>query len=183
METSRTIAAERSSGSRTRVWLGVVLLAVGLMGHLLAAHAITPYVPAWVAYRDHVAGFLMLTVVSAVVVILLGWRFLRGRPDVTLLIVGALQTIIGLIFFDWRFRVVGLQCGWGRRRPVRRNRRQPAPVVVLPSFRDIRTIGALRLSEGESLRVTTGPRPDPSCARSGSPPGCCSRRRSSPRSP
>lgn len=108
MGTSHTIAAEGGAGSRARLWLGVVLLALGLCGHLLAAHAITPYVSPYVAYRDHVAGFLMLTVVSTIVVMLLGWRFWRGRHDVTLLVVGAIQAILGVVVYLGRFAVLGM---------------------------------------------------------------------------
>jgi len=87
---------------RSWIWLGVILLAVGLSGHLLAARAIGGY---YIAYRDHIAGFLFLTVVSAAIVAALGWRFWKGRHDITLLIVGALQTILGIVIYINRFHI------------------------------------------------------------------------------
>ena len=91
-------------GSRTRRWLGLALLAAGLLGHLLAARAIGG---SYVAYRDHLTGFVGLTVVSVAIVAALGWRFWRGRHDITLLIVGTLQALIGLFVYIERFRVHG----------------------------------------------------------------------------
>jgi hypothetical protein len=88
--------------NRSSIWLGVLLLAIGLSGHLLAARAIGGY---YVAYRDHIVGFLFLTLVSAAIVAALGWRFWRGRHDITLLIVGALQTILGAVIYINRFNI------------------------------------------------------------------------------
>ncbi len=87
---------------RSWIWLGVILLAVGLSGHLLAARAIGGY---YIAYRDHIAGFVFLTLVSAAIVAALGWRFWKGRHDITLLIVGALQTILGIVIYINRFHI------------------------------------------------------------------------------
>ncbi|MGI8499341.1 MAG: hypothetical protein ACR2OG_17350 [Gemmatimonadaceae bacterium] len=89
-----------SRASHGRKWLGVILLAVGLLGHLLAAHAIGS---STIAYSHHVAGFLGLSVVSGILIAGLGWRFWRGRHDITLLILGALQTLLGLIVYIERF--------------------------------------------------------------------------------
>jgi hypothetical protein len=101
MEQSRTVSAA-SPMKRSWIWLGVILLAVGLSGHLLAARAIGGY---YIAYRDHIAGFLLLTVVSGAIVAALGWRFWKGRHDITLLIVGALQTILGIVIYINRFHI------------------------------------------------------------------------------
>ena len=87
---------------RSWIWLGVILLAVGLAGHLLAARAIGGY---YIAYRDHIGGFLLLTIVSAVIVAALGWRFWKGRHDITVLIVGVLQTILGVVIYINRFHI------------------------------------------------------------------------------
>lgn len=84
------------------IWLGVTLLAVGLSGHLLAARAIGGY---YVAYRDHIVGFLFLTLVTGVIIAALGWRFWKGRHDITLLIVGALQTVFGAVIYVERFNI------------------------------------------------------------------------------
>ncbi len=101
MGTPDDATAARTPG-RLRVGLGVLLLAAGLGGHLLAAAAIGGH---YVAYRDHVFGFLFLTVVSLAVVAALGWRFWRGRHDVTVLIVGALQAVLGVLVYINRFNV------------------------------------------------------------------------------
>ena len=89
-------------GKRLRIALGVLLLVAGLSGHLLAAVAIGGH---YIAYRDHIFGFLFLTAVSLVIVAALGRRFWRGRHDVTLLIVGVLQALLGLVIYINRFNV------------------------------------------------------------------------------
>src|SRR5207249_5493599 len=43
--------------SRRRFWIGVLLLVGGLLGHLFAARAIGG---SYVAYRDHIFGFVLL---------------------------------------------------------------------------------------------------------------------------
>src|SRR2546423_14465211 len=87
---------------RPWTWLGVLLLAVGLSGHLLAARAIGGY---YIAYRDHIAGFVGFTVVTGIIAAVLGSRFWKGRHDITLLIVGVLQTILGIVVYIYRFRI------------------------------------------------------------------------------
>src|SRR3982751_6163005 len=101
MEPSQVWAVARPM-KRSWIWLGIVLLAVGLSGHLLAARAIGGY---YIAYRDHIFGFLLFTVVSGAIVAALGWRFWKGRHDITLLIVGALQTILGIVIYINRFHI------------------------------------------------------------------------------
>ena len=89
-------ANSRSEIKQSWVWLGVILLVVGLSGHLLAARAIGGY---YIAYRDHIAGFVFLTVVSGAILAALGWRFWKGRHDITLLSVGAVQAILGALIY------------------------------------------------------------------------------------
>jgi hypothetical protein len=84
--------------------LGVILLGVGLLLHLLSARAIGG---SYVAYRDHILGFVGLTLVSGAIVAGLGWRFWKGRHDITLLILGVLQTVIGVLVYINRFSVHG----------------------------------------------------------------------------
>jgi hypothetical protein len=84
--------------------LGVILLGVGLLLHLLSARAIGG---SYVAYRDHIFGFVILTLVSGVIIAGIGWRFWRGRHDITLLILGAVQAIAGLDVYLNRFSVHG----------------------------------------------------------------------------
>lgn len=101
MEMPRVIAVA-GTVSRRRIWLGVILLGVGLLGHLLAAQAIggSP-----VAYGHHIFGFFLILLVSGALIAGLGWRFWRGRHDITLLIVGAVQALFGLVIYVERFRI------------------------------------------------------------------------------
>ena len=101
MKTAASITGSRA-GFAARMWLGLALLAAGLSGHLFAAHAI-----AWHprAYPDHIFGFVLLTAVSGVILVALGRRFWRGRHDITVLILGGLQAIAGLVIYINRFRV------------------------------------------------------------------------------
>ena len=87
---------------RRRVWLGVALLAAGLFGHLFAARAIGG---TFIAYRDHIGGFFILSLVSAAIIASLGHRFWRGRHDITILILGVLQALIGLIIYIERYHI------------------------------------------------------------------------------
>jgi hypothetical protein len=90
------------SRSRIRMWLGIVLLAAGLSGHLLAAQAIGGY---YVAYRDHIFGFVLATVVTGAIIAGLGWRFWRGRHDITVLVLGVVQAIFGVWIYINRFNI------------------------------------------------------------------------------
>jgi hypothetical protein len=87
---------------RNWTWLGVVLLVIGLSGHLLAARAIGGY---YIAYRDHIAGFVGLTLITGLIVAVIGKFFWKGRPDISLLIVGVLQTLLGVWVYTMRFHV------------------------------------------------------------------------------
>jgi hypothetical protein len=87
-----------------RIALGVILLGAGLLLHLLSARAIGG---SYIAYRDHIFGFVVLTLVSGAILAGLGWRFWKGRHDITLLILGALQTAIGIVVYVNRFSVHG----------------------------------------------------------------------------
>ena len=86
----------RRGGSALLISLGVVLLIIGLAGHLLAAHAGGGSA---LFYEHHVFGFFLLTAVSAVIVVLAGRFFWRGRHDISLVIVGAIQTVLGLLIY------------------------------------------------------------------------------------
>jgi hypothetical protein len=90
------------AASRLRVWLGVLLLVVGLLFHLLSARAIGG---THVAYRDHIFGFVLLTIIAGVILAGIGWRFWRGRHDITLLVLGAVQTIAGFVVWLNRFNI------------------------------------------------------------------------------
>lgn len=87
-----------------RAWvaLALILLILGLLGHLIAAHAIGG---SYVAYRDHIFGFVLGLVVFGGVAAALGWRFWKRRPDITLLIVGVAQALFGFAVYLARFHV------------------------------------------------------------------------------
>lgn len=84
--------------------LGLLLLAAALLCHLLAAHAIGG---SYRAYRDHTAGFVILTAVPGLVLWLLGRRFWPGRPHVTLLVLGVLDLAMGIWVYINRYAVHG----------------------------------------------------------------------------
>ena len=86
------------------VWVGVILLVAGFLGHFFAARAIGG---TYIAYRDHMFGFVALTLVSAAIVALFGMRFWKGRHDITLVIVGVIQLLIGIQVYISRFSVHG----------------------------------------------------------------------------
>jgi hypothetical protein len=90
--------------SQRRIWLGVLLLVVGFLGHFFAARAIGG---TYVAYRDHVFGFFLILLVTGAIIAGLGWRFWKGRHDITLLIVGVVQALFGIWIYINRFSVHG----------------------------------------------------------------------------
>ena len=90
--------------NRTLLVVGAVLVAVGLACHLLAAQAIGG---TFIAYRDHIGGFVILCVVPGAVLAGLGWRFWKGRHDITLAALGLLQTLLGIWVYMERFSVHG----------------------------------------------------------------------------
>jgi hypothetical protein len=85
-------------------WLGVLLLVVGFLGHYFAARAIGG---SYIAYRDHILGFFVILLVTGLIIAGLGWRFWKGRRDITLLIVGAVQALFGVWVYIGRFSVHG----------------------------------------------------------------------------
>jgi len=96
------VIAVADTARHHRIWLGVILLGVGLLGHLLAAQGIGGSA---VDYTHHILGFFFLSIVSGALIAGLGWRFWRGRHDITLLILGALQALLGLVIYVERFRI------------------------------------------------------------------------------
>jgi hypothetical protein len=46
-----------------------------------------------------------IAIVAGAVIAALGWRFWRGRHDITVLILGAVQAIIGLVIYLNRFNI------------------------------------------------------------------------------
>ncbi len=97
-------AGAQSRGDRWQLWTGVALLIAGLWGHVVAADAIGG---TWLAYRDHLGGFVVLTLVTGLVLAALGRRFWRGRPAITLLWLGAVQAALGVFVYITRYSVHG----------------------------------------------------------------------------
>jgi len=87
---------------RETVWLGISLLGVGLVFHLLAAGADGG---TFAAFRGHVIGFLLLTLVSVVAIVFIGRRYWRGRVDMWVLTLGAVQAVAGALIYILRFHV------------------------------------------------------------------------------
>ena len=95
---------DRAKVSQIWTWLGAILLVVGFLGHYFAARAIGG---SYIAYRDHIFGFFAILLVTGLIIAGLGWRFCKGRRDITLLIVGAVQALLGLWVYMGRFSVHG----------------------------------------------------------------------------
>src|SRR6185437_8105709 len=91
-------------GRRARTWLGLVLLGIALLGHLLAARAIGG---SYIAYRDHVMGFLVILLVSGALIVAAGRWLWKGRLDMTVLTVGIIQALFGIFVYATRFHVHG----------------------------------------------------------------------------
>jgi hypothetical protein len=101
MEMPRVVVAT-GGRSRARILLGVILLVLGFLGHFFAARAIGG---TYVAFRDHIAGFFLILVVTGAIIAGLGWRFWKGRHDITILVIGAVQALFGLVIYIERFHV------------------------------------------------------------------------------
>ena len=95
---------DRAKVSQLYTSLGVILLVVGFLGHYFAARAIGG---SYIAYRDHIFGFFLILLVTGLIIAGLGWRFWKGRRDITLLIVGVVQALLGVWVYMERFSVHG----------------------------------------------------------------------------
>jgi len=84
---------------RSRAWMGALLL-VGLLCHVVAAHLNGG---SRIAYQHHILGFFAILVVTGVVIAVLGRLLWRERHDITLLTIGAVQTIVGIlvVYSQW----------------------------------------------------------------------------------
>jgi len=92
---------EQSRVGQRWTWLGVVLIVVGFLGHFFAARAIAGGNPR--AYPDHIGGFFLILVVTGAIIGGLGWRFWKGRRDITVLIIGVVQALFGIVIYIRRF--------------------------------------------------------------------------------
>lgn len=89
------------TASRSRIWLGVLLVVVGFLGHFFAARAIGTYI----YYRDHIFGFFLILLVTGSIIAGLGLRFWKGRRDITVLTIGVVQALIGIVIYIFRFHI------------------------------------------------------------------------------
>jgi hypothetical protein len=92
------------SKNRRLIWLGVLFLVVGFLGHYFAARAIGG---SYIAFRDHIGGFFLILVVTGAIIAVLGRFFWKGRSDVTVLIIGVVQALFGIFVYINRFSVHG----------------------------------------------------------------------------
>lgn len=99
---NQPVVSVAGAASRTRIWLGVLLLVLGFLGHFFAARAIGGSA---IAYQHHIFGFFLILLVTGAIIAGLGWRFWKGRHDITLLIIGAVQALFGLVIYIERFHV------------------------------------------------------------------------------
>jgi 4-amino-4-deoxy-L-arabinose transferase-like glycosyltransferase len=95
---------EQNRVSQRWTWLGAILLIVGFLGHYFAARAIGG---SYIAYRDHILGFFLILVVTGAIIAGLGWRFWKGRGDITVLIIGLVQALLGIWVYIGRYNVHG----------------------------------------------------------------------------
>ena len=93
MRPSSPMAGPRPS-HRLPFWGGLVLLALGLLGHLYAAYAIGG---SRVAYTHHVLGFGLILLVTGGIIAGVGWRFWRSRTALTVFAIGVVQALFGLL--------------------------------------------------------------------------------------
>ena len=85
-------------------WFGALLIIVAFLCHFFAARAIGG---SYIAFRDHIAGFLVILAVTGAIIAGFGWRFWKGRGDITLLIIGVVQALFGIVVYIQRYHVHG----------------------------------------------------------------------------
>ena len=81
------------STRRLLLWSGWLLLGVGLLGHVYAAHVTGG---SRIAYTHHILGFGLILVVTGGVIAGIGYRFWRSRWPLALLVIGAVQALLGV---------------------------------------------------------------------------------------
>lgn len=84
------------------IWLGGLFLVVGFLGHFFAARAFGTYI----YYRDHIAGFFLILVVTGAIIAGLGWKFWKGRNDMTVFLIGLVQAIFGIAIYLMRYHIM-----------------------------------------------------------------------------
>jgi hypothetical protein len=78
------------------LWLGALLTVVGFLGHFFAARAIGGSA---IAYEHHIFGFFLILVVTGAIILALGRFFWRGRTDITIVVIGAVQALLGVLVY------------------------------------------------------------------------------------
>lgn len=91
-------------GRRPFVMLGAALGALALTLHVLAARTIGG---SYIAYRDHLAGFAVIALISGLLIGILGTRVWPRRRDIAWLTFGLLQAAVGVLAYVTRFHVHG----------------------------------------------------------------------------
>jgi hypothetical protein len=89
---------------RIRMSIGVALLVFGLFEHLLSARAIGG---SYIAFRDHIAGFVLISIVFGAIIFIAGFRFWRGRSDISVLMLGVVNALLGLYVYLQRYHLHG----------------------------------------------------------------------------
>ena len=82
--------------NRFMIWLGMILIVVGFFGHFFAAKAMGG---SEIAYEHHIFGFFLILVVTGAIIVALARFFWRRRADITILVIGAVQALLGLVVY------------------------------------------------------------------------------------
>ena len=82
--------------NRTWIWLGALLTVVGFLGHVFAARAMGGSA---IAYEHHIFGFFLILVVTGAIILALARFFWRRRTDITILVIGAVQALLGILVY------------------------------------------------------------------------------------
>jgi uncharacterized membrane protein HdeD (DUF308 family) len=89
-------AAQAYKSNRTWIWLGAMLTVVGFLGHVFAARAMGGNA---IAYEHHIFGFFLILVVTGAIILALARFFWRGRNEITILVIGAVQALLGIMVY------------------------------------------------------------------------------------
>jgi cell division protein FtsW (lipid II flippase) len=96
-ELMKSLDAERAVRlNRTWIWLGMLLTLVGFVAHLFAARAMGG---SDIAYGHHIFGFFLILVVTGAIILALARFFWRRRTDITILVIGAVQALLGILIY------------------------------------------------------------------------------------
>jgi uncharacterized membrane protein len=94
-DTPTPTSPPRRIGAATQ-GIAAMLLLIGMLGHVLAAHAMGR---SSIAYVHHVLGFFLIAILTGLPLLGLAWLFWRRRRGMTLLIFAAIQALLGLAVY------------------------------------------------------------------------------------